>query len=1197
MIRRLMPFVLLFCLANILSAQTDKPIVEFYTTTISGNPGDTVCLPIQAREFRGVLGVGLGLRWNPNALQFVEVQTEGYAISGNFQSNFGLTNVENGDIKWTWLSADFPMTTTVADESTLFELCFVLREEGAGGFYSLSFDSGFVSPEVILDDNLYPDPIATANYVPGGVFIKGSDPVELLPNFQFALECGAYLALIDPSPQGGQSPYRYTWIGPQAFFSNAQTINAPRAGLYYLTVTDQNGDTARAEIRVDYMGNQAGLEEPQVNAEVNHPDCGQANGSINITVDDPLAYQFIWSTGDRTEDLSDIPSGNYNLIVIRENNCTDTLDFTLSAQGTISLDVVQDTIGCRGDTARIGITNLTGDFDYSWSTGDTVPFLSVTTPGDYSLTVSDGSCVRIENFTVIEESNPPNPNNFILLENNLACDDTSTTIGVTYFGLRPDLRYQWSTGDTTDQIQVTEIGLYNLDIAGADGCRISFSFEVLQEEPDLPFEQEITFRGCLIGETQLAMIPQDSRQYNFIWSTSETSSAISVDSAATYTVTVTETLSSCGQTFVFDAEDIGEPTQAAIDLSIDCGIDGNCYSGTTLYINVQGAAEPVQYTWSDGTIKVGRGTDTLNIYSLLPLDLYIQDADGCTDTLRNLLSDCQLDLATLDLNARQYVICETDPETSETATYVYTEVLNSAGVPPYIFYWGNGVVDTSYFRSRQLLDNLPNLFISITDQVGNRFDRQTTEVPTHSCEEGDVPVFSASDTIVPPAATFDYPLLLENHQGVEQINYSVDWDPCLVTVDSITIYRADGSVQMNRNIPIGTFAAAFFQEGGSTTNNPYRALELHGHANVGIKGISPLLFSIEGAARNADSTMVSVRSRHGSITLAQEEDLILPGDANLNGQVNHKDLLNIGLAYQTTGPDRREQQVSRRDYAFSWLRQTPQTAVDYKHIDGNGDGRIDTQDLVAIDQNFNYLLTSESESGGLLGAALTFAADTLYIGQRATFPVLLGSEMMSVDSVYGLAFSLRYDPTVIDESTIAVDFSESWLTQGTPPLNYFRVDPDNQLIHIATSRTDRQDTSGFGTIAAISFEVISADTLNTSFQTLDATLITSAEAIVPVLTGTSDAAVAISTQTQQIAQRSQLVRIFPNPVQDQLFLESTELELRAYRLYDAQGRQIRQGPITQPILDVSGLAKGMYLLQVSTDEGLVRKQLLLQGGN
>lgn len=1194
---QVIPFILILCLPVFLSAQQNKPIVEFYTTTISGKPGDTVCLPVKVREFRDVLGVGLGLRWNANALQFLEVRTLGYAIGDNTAANYGLTNVENGDIKWTWISENFPQGRTLDDDETLFELCFVLSESGAGGFYSLSFDSGFVSPEVILDDNLYADPIATANYVPGGIFIKGDNTIELLPNFQFALDCGAYISLINPSPLGGQPPYRYTWVGSQAFFSNAQSINAPRAGLYYLTVTDQNGDIARAEIRVDYMGNQAGLEKPQVNAEVNHPDCGQANGSIDITVDDPLAYQFVWSTGDTTEDLSNIPSGNYNLIVIRENNCTDTLDFTLSAQGAISLDVVQDTIGCRGDTARIGITNLTGDFDYSWSTGDTLPLLSVTIPGDYSLTVSDGSCVRIENFTVIEESNPPNPNNFILLENNLACDDTSATIGVTYFGLRPDLRYQWSTGDTTDQIQVTEIGLYTLDIAGADGCPISFSFEVLQDDPNLPFEQEITFQGCLIGETRLAMIPQDGRQYDFIWSTAETTSAISVDSASTYTVTVTETLSSCGQTFVFDAEDIGDPTKAAIDLSIDCGIAGNCYSGTTLYINVQGAAEPVQYTWSDGTIEVGRATDTLNIYSLLPLDLYIQDADGCTDTLRNLLADCQQNLAMLDLNARQYVVCETDPETAETATYVYTEVLNSAGLPPYVFYWGNGVVDTSYYRSRQLLDSLPNLFISITDQVGNRFDRQIPEAPaSYACGDENTPVFSASDTIVAPGTSFTYPLFIENHEGVERVIYTIDWDPCLVRVDSMTFYDAEGVALVDRNILSGTYEASFFQEGGSQSGDPFLAVELHCRANTNVEGVSPFLFSINELATDSNGTAVLLRPRHGSIVVSQDNDLILPGDANLNSQIDHKDLLNIGLAYQATGPDRREQQVSRRDYAFSWLRQTPQTAVDYKHIDGNGDGRINAQDLMAIDQNFNYVPNSAPESGGS-GAALLFAADTLYIGQRATFPVLLGSETMSADSVYGLAFSLRYDPTVIDESTIAVDFSESWLMEGTTPLTYLRVDPENQLIHLALSRTDQQNVSGGGAVAQISFAVISADTLNTTFQTLDATLISAEESLIPITTGSSEAVVQLTTNIQAMAQRSRQVRIFPNPVQDQLYLQAEDLDMQAYRLYDSQGRQVQNGPITTPVLNMQHLPGGLYWLQIMTDRGLVRKRLLVQGTN
>lgn len=1200
MIRQLLPLMLLLCLPSLLSAQQNKPIVEFYTTTISGNPGDTVCLPVKVREFRQVLGVGLGLRWNPNALEFVEARTEGYAISGNVQTNFGLTNVANGDIKWTWLSADFPQTTTVADESTLFELCFVLRESGAGGFYSLSFDSGFVTPEVILDDNVYADPLAQANYIPGGVFISDdSNNITLLPDFQFELDCGAYISYIYTLPQGGQPPYRYSWNGPQSFFSNAQAIEAPRAGLYQLTVVDQNGDTARAEIRVDFMNNEDGLEKPQVTSAINSPDCGLANGGITITVDDPAAYDYFWNTGATTKDLSNIPAGNYTLVVsARANICTDTLDFTLSSQGDIVANIVQDTIDCRGDTATIGVQELDGLFSYSWNTGDTSNLLATTNPGDYTLTVTDGSCEQVLNFTVNDESNPPNLNNFIIEDGNLACDDTTTTIGVTYFGLRPDLQYRWSTGATTDEIEVREAGTYTLEVSGADGCSITFPFVVSREAANLPLLQDMTFLGCLSGKTRLAMIPQDGRQYTFTWNTAETTASIEVDQPGTYSVTVTETFSGCTQVFVFDEEAIGDPTQGAVNIVVDCGIEGECYSGTQIAIQVEGATAPVQYTWSNGTTITGSANDTLEIYSLQDLDLYIMDADGCTDTIRNLLVHCQLDLTVLDLKVRQYVVCETDPETAETVTYVYNEVLNAAGVPPYTFVWGNGFVDTSYFRSRQPLDSLPNLFISVRDQVGNRFDRQLSEPPaSYACGDDNTPVFSAPDTIVAPGTAFDYPLYIRNHQGVERVVYTIDWDPCLVTVDSISFYDAEGLNLVQRNILAGTYEAFFLQEGGSLSGDPFLAVELHCRANGGVEGISPFLFSINEAATDGTDATILVRPEHGTIVVAESEDLILPGDATLNGQVNHKDLLNLGLAYQIGGPDRRSQQIARRDYGYSWLNQTPQTRVDFKHLDFNGDGRIDDQDLTAIDQNFSYTPAPERGSAGSAAIPLLFTADTLYIGQRATFPVILGTEAATADDIYGLAFSLRYDPAVIDESSIAVDFSESWLTAGATPLTYFRVDPENQLIHFALSRTDLQNISGSGAVAQVSFEVISEDTLNTSFQTIDATLVAADETLIPVLTGSNEAVVQITTNTRQINQLSQQVRVFPNPVQDRLYLTATGLALQAYRLYDAQGRQIQQGAITQPVLQLNGLPKGMYLLQLQTDQGLVRKRLMVQGGD
>lgn len=1197
--RRILPLLFWLSMTTLLAAQ-EKPIVEFYTTTVSGNPGDTVCLPIKVKNFRDVLGVGLGLQWNAEALQFVEVKTEGYSITGNQSSNYGLTNVQNGDIKWSWLSGDFPTATTVEDDATLFELCFILDANSAGGFYSLSFDSDFISPEVILDENLYDDPLAVANFIPGGVFIQDpNSTLELTIDFQFYLDCGFYGAFCASSVQGGQAPYTYNWTGPQSIFSTASRIATPREGIYHLTVKDQTGAEVTAEILVDFMGNEDGLEKPVVDAKLTHPDCGVSNGRIDLNETSPLPdhYRYSWSTGATTPDLDSISGGSYTLVVYStEFSCTDTLTYELISKGNIDLDTVQTPLNCSTNAATIGVQDTIGaTFYYSWNTGDTTNSINVSQAGNYNLTITDGSCAQEISFEVTDDRMAPNRNNFIIIDDNIACDDTTATIGVTYFGLRPDIQYQWSTGATTSKIEVTEIGTYTLDVFGEDSCTTTFSFTVLQEDPDLPINQTIKFLGCQAEKTLLSMIPQDGRIYSFIWNTAETTSAISVDQPGTYTVTVTESFSGCSQVFVFDEESIGDPTTGAISVNVDCGIQADCYNGTTVDISIEGAAEPVQYTWSDGTSISANGTTQLNIYSQQNLDLYIEDADGCRDTLKYLLEDCQLDRTNVNIKGRQYIFCENDPETGETVSYLYNEVLNSAGMPPYIFYWGNGFVDTSYFRSRQPLDSLPNLFISIVDQLGNRFDRQLSEAPAfYACGDDATPVFGANDTIVAPGTSFTYPIYIENHLGVERVVYTIDWDPCLVTVDSISFYNNDGFFRTEYldDNSRGTYEAFYGQDGGSPSNDRLIVGEVHCRANAKVEGVSPFLFSINEVPRKSDGSTTLLRPQHGSIVVSAGEDIVLPGDANLNGIVNHQDLLNIGLAYLGQGPDRREQQTSRPDYGYPWLQKTPLSLIDYRNIDCNGDGVIDASDLTAIEENFSYVPSSgrgQTVDGEI---PLYFDIDTLYNGQSQTFPVILGDDALNAIGVYGLAFSLQYDSDIIDSESIQVDFSNSWLTTGTTPLTYYKVDSDNQMIHIAISRTDGINVVGSGAIATVSLTANAEDSTLTNFQIVDAQIIAADETNIPALIGSVSAVVQTVTGTHHFQALSQQVRVFPNPVKDRLFIDAQDLQLRTYKLFDAQGKLINSGRVNRPVLEMAGLQEGVYLLQIFTEQGVVRKLIV-----
>ena len=911
----------LFSLLATSSFSQIKPIVAFEVGRQTANVGDTICLPVTVQNFQDVLGIGLEMRWNANALKFVEVQTD-FAIPDNPATNFGITE---SDLKWSWISSGFPDGLTLEPNDTLFQVCFVAQDFGAGGFYSVSFDDTFLIPEVILDDRIHPDPIANYNFVPGGIFINGSSSMSVVPAFNFSLGCNNYNAGIEAQVIGGTPPYQYTWLGPQSIFSNASRLNnITREGSFNLTVIESDNNTVKAEILVDFMGNEDGLPFPEVNATTQDPDCGESNGSISLDLDaDPNTYELMWSTGASTLSIDNLSAGTYDVTITSNDNfCGDSFQFELLPVGAPEVDTLLANLTCLGDVVEIGLIGFNNSFSFLWDTGDTTNTIQVAEPIDYKLTVTDGNCTLNYVLPVLLEQNPPNPNNFFVDDDALPCGGGTSQIGVTYFGLRT-LTYLWSTGETTPRITINQAGTYTLEVLAENGCSTIFDFEIEEEAADFPITQHTTFLGCGAKATQLSLTPLDATEYAFLWSTAETGNSIEVTTAGVYSVTVTEVATSCAQVFEFDLAQI-DPAQTPITAELDCIVENECYQRTTLTLNVESSITPITYSLSNGDSKTGGNNIQFDLFDRSPFDVYIEDADGCRDTLFNLVPDCSLDGAFSEMRVRQYVVCELLPDTAAYEAILYNEVLGNLSTPPYVFTWGNSFVDTSYFRSSQPLDSLPNLFISVVDQQGFRFDRQLSEAPAaYGCGDVTSTVIEAPDVIVSPGENFVYSIHISNQQNLERSVYTIDWDPCLLTVDSFVYYTEAGNrILMEGPFLEGTYETFFSYTGGSPTNDRVLVEDIFFKANADLQGVSPFIFSINEIPLNADGSERIIRVDHGSITVSDGSDLVNPGDANLNGFANHKDVLNIALAYDQSGPDRRNQQVLQRDIGFPWLKAT-----------------------------------------------------------------------------------------------------------------------------------------------------------------------------------------------------------------------------------------------------------------------------------
>jgi len=73
----------------------------------------------------------------------------------------------------------------------------------------------------------------------------------------------------------------------------------------------------------------------------------------------------------------------------------------------------------------------------------------------------------------------------------------------------------------------------------------------------------------------------------------------------------------------------------------------------------------------------------------------------------------------------------------------------------------------------------------------------------------------------------------------------------------------------------------------------------------------------------------------------------------------------------------------------------------------------------------------------------------------------------------------------------------------------------------------------------------------------------------------------------------QNVKIYPNPVVDNLFIESNQSNIQKLLIYDLSGRIVlKQEGLENNQLDVSNLRQGIYILKIHTSGGVIQRKLI-----
>ncbi|MCP4123553.1 MAG: S8 family serine peptidase [Bacteroidetes bacterium] len=196
--------------------------------------------------------------------------------------------------------------------------------EGGNSPYSYLWNNSDTTANITdLEDGLYTCEVTDANGCNGlaGPFtIERPAPVELLLLESIDVAChGEHTGSIYAEATSAVLPMEYQWFDGNDFFTTQNLIGIP-AGTYQLSIFDGNGCPLDSALIIEVL-------EPEESLELSistSPESGPGNSDGTATLDisgGDLPYSIHWSNGANTQNLANVPAGEYCAQVLDGNDC------------------------------------------------------------------------------------------------------------------------------------------------------------------------------------------------------------------------------------------------------------------------------------------------------------------------------------------------------------------------------------------------------------------------------------------------------------------------------------------------------------------------------------------------------------------------------------------------------------------------------------------------------------------------------------------------------------------------------------------------------------------------------------------------------------------------------------------------------------------------------------------------------------
>ena len=415
--------------------------------------------------------------------------------------------------------------------------------------------------------------------------------------------CGNSNGTITVTPTMGTSPYTYSWSTVPA--QTTATATSLNSGAYSVTITDHNGcsGTVAGTVQSNSSVSLSTSETPE--------NCDKSNGTATVTATGGSGnYTYTWSNAQTTATATGLAAGIYS-VTVSDGVCPQVASVTVTANQSPTPGITGNTTICYGSSTTLDAG--TGYTAYSWSTGATTETISVTTAATYIVTVTNSfGCTGSASVTTYVTPAP-----YISGSTTICSGSNEMLMAIT------SNSYIWSTGPTTQGIQVSTAGTYTVTVS-LGGCTESASIAVAVT----------TLSPVITGTTSVcsgstAILDAGTGYSSYLWSTGATTETMAPTGPSTYTVTVSNSSGCTGTASVV----------FVIKSSPSSQFTSSVTTNTANYTSTSGTGNIYFWDFGDGTISnLPNPSHTYNTAGYFTSCLTVTDTvtgNGCQNSYCN----------------------------------------------------------------------------------------------------------------------------------------------------------------------------------------------------------------------------------------------------------------------------------------------------------------------------------------------------------------------------------------------------------------------------------------------------------------------------------------------------------------------------------------------------------------------------------